>query len=42
MKVGLMILGHAAGTEPGAIRTIVPPAERLNFATIYADEHMYS
>ena len=40
MKVGLMILGHAAGTEPGAIRTIVTHAERLNFATIYADEHI--
>jgi probable F420-dependent oxidoreductase len=40
MNVGLMILGHAAGTEPAAIRTIVTHAERLNFATVYADEHV--
>ena len=40
MKFGMIGIGCAAGITPGGIRAIATTAERLNFSTIYAVEHV--
>lgn len=40
MKIGLSSIGFGALAAPGLIRTIAFNAERLNFSTIWAPEHV--
>ncbi|MGO9059796.1 MAG: LLM class F420-dependent oxidoreductase [Candidatus Binataceae bacterium] len=40
MKVGFIGVGIGAGTNAGSIRTIATHAERLDFATLWAPEHV--
>jgi probable F420-dependent oxidoreductase len=40
MKIGINIIGIAAGTDAQSIRTIAEHAERLNFNTLWAPEHV--
>jgi probable F420-dependent oxidoreductase len=40
MKIGLSAIGFGAIAAPALIRTVVTNAERLNFSTIWAPEHV--
>jgi probable F420-dependent oxidoreductase len=40
MKVGMISMGCGAGITPSAIRVLATNAERLNFSTLYAVEHV--
>jgi probable F420-dependent oxidoreductase len=40
LKVGLAMIGGAAGVDPAVIKLIAPRAEALNFTTLWAPEHV--
>jgi probable F420-dependent oxidoreductase len=40
MKIGLSSIGFGTLAEPALIRTVVTTAERLNFSTVWAPEHV--
>jgi probable F420-dependent oxidoreductase len=40
MKVGMIGIGCGAGVTPAAIRVLAASAEKLNFSTLYAVEHV--
>ena len=40
MKIGLSSIGFGALAAPSFIRTIATHAERLNFSTVWAPEHV--
>src|SRR5438309_9808142 len=40
MNIGLFTIGIGQGAQPDAIREIAMNAERLNFSTIWAAEHV--
>jgi hypothetical protein len=40
MKIGLSAIGFGTLAAPALIRTVVTSAERLNFSTVWAPEHV--
>src|SRR5215469_5671107 len=40
LKVGLAMIGGAAGVDPAVIKLIAPRAEALNFTTLWSPEHV--
>ena len=40
MKIGISSIGFGTLAAPGLIRAMVTNAERLNFSTVWAPEHV--